>query len=226
MASSTESIVERLQQWTSCDFSDGLSKLGHAHGGFLEGLVMYSPEFQAGKTKIVGPVFTVKFAPKADATAPKLKGNYVDQIPEGSVVFISQPLPHVNACYGGLMSLRAKHLGARGVVIDGFLRDLQEHRDLEFPMFARGTGTTAGGAVCFPSEINVPVQLQSAKQEAIITPGGYIIADLDGVVFLPGDLAENVLEVIPSIVAADEKCAKAIRGGMTVKEAFATYRGK
>lgn len=93
-------------------------------------------------------------------------------------------------------------------------------------MFARGTGTTAGGAVCFPSEINVPVQLQSAKQEATITPGGYIIADLDGVVFLPGDLAEKVLEVIPSIVAADERCAGAIRGGMTVKEAFATYRGK
>lgn len=97
MASSTESFIERLQQWASCDvcvhphcsielaqlnlgriqFSDGLSKLGHAHGGFLEGLVMYSPEFQAGKTKIVGPVFTVKFAPKADVMAPKLKGNYV-----------------------------------------------------------------------------------------------------------------------------------------------------
>ena len=57
--------------------SDALSKLGHAHGGFLEGLVMRSPEYQAGPTKIVGPVFTVKFAPKTDATAPKLQGNYV-----------------------------------------------------------------------------------------------------------------------------------------------------
>jgi regulator of RNase E activity RraA len=38
---------------------------------------MYSPEYQAGKTKIVGPAFTVKFAPKSDQVAPKLKGNYV-----------------------------------------------------------------------------------------------------------------------------------------------------
>lgn len=32
------------------------------------------------------------------------------------------------------MSLRAQHLGAAGVVIDGRLRDLQEHRDLGFPV--------------------------------------------------------------------------------------------
>lgn len=32
------------------------------------------------------------------------------------------------------MSLRAKHLGAAGVVIDGSVRDLQEHRDLGFPV--------------------------------------------------------------------------------------------
>lgn len=32
------------------------------------------------------------------------------------------------------MSLRAKYLGAAGVVIVGSLRDIQELRDLEFPV--------------------------------------------------------------------------------------------
>ncbi|KAF7547234.1 hypothetical protein G7Z17_g7873 [Cylindrodendrum hubeiense] len=188
---------------------------------------MYSPNVQGGgDTKIVGRAFTVKFAPKSNTDAPKLKGNYIDQIPENAVVFISQPAPHVNACYGGLMSLRAKHLGASGVVIDGSVRDVQEHRDLQFPLFARTHGTTAGGAVCFPSEINVPVQLQSAIQDATVNLNDYIIADQDGVVCLPADLAEKVLELIPGIVAADKKCAEAISAGMSVQEAFATYRGK
>lgn len=40
----------------------------------------------------------------------------------------------INACYGGLMSTRAKHSGAVGTVIDGRLRDLQEHRDLDYPV--------------------------------------------------------------------------------------------
>jgi regulator of RNase E activity RraA len=93
-------------------------------------------------------------------------------------------------------------------------------------MFARKVGTTAGGAVCFPSEIDVPVTLQSPIQKATINPGDYIIADLDGVVCLPAGLAEKVLDIIPGIVAADKKCAGAIRGGMTVQAAFSTYRGK
>ena len=60
--------------------ADGLSKLGHKHGGFLEGLCMFSPEYRSGPTKIVGPAMTVKFAPKSDTNAPKIQGNYVSGI--------------------------------------------------------------------------------------------------------------------------------------------------
>lgn len=57
--------------------SDGLSKLGHKHGGFLEGLHIYSPGYRTGKTKTVGQAFTVKFVTKEDKNAPKVQGNYV-----------------------------------------------------------------------------------------------------------------------------------------------------
>lgn len=70
------------------------------------------------------------------------------------------------------------------------------------------------------------MKLQSSIQEAVINPGDYIIADLDGVVCLPQDLAEKVLKIVPGIVTADERCAQAIKNGMTVEEAFKTYRGK
>lgn len=149
----------------------------------------------------------------------------MDKIPSGAVAFISQPLPHVNAVYGGLMTLRAKTLNVAGVVIDGRVRDLNEHRALGFPLFARAVGTTAGGEVCRPSEINVPVQLNSVIQEAWIQPGDYIIADLNGVVRLPVELAEKVLDAIPGIVKADEKCAEGIKAGRSVEEVFKEFRG-
>lgn len=80
--------------------------------------------------------------------------------------------------------------------------------------------------MCFPSEVNVPVKLQSSIQNAIVNPSDYIIADQDVVVALPSELAEKVLELIPGIVDADEKAAEAIRGGMSVQVAFKTSRGK
>lgn len=58
----------------------------------------------------------------------------MDQVPKDAVVFLSQPKPHINAVFGGLMALRAQQIGAAGAVVDGRLRDLQEHRDLEFPV--------------------------------------------------------------------------------------------
>lgn len=187
---------------------------------------MYSPEFQSGETKLIGQAYTVKFVPKTDEAAPKVQGDYIDKIPSGAVIFISQPLPDVNAVYGGLMSLRAKTLNAAGVVIEGRVRDLNEHRALEFPLFSRAVGTTAGGEVCRPSEVNVSVRLNSDVQRAWIQPGDYIIADLNGVVRLPEELAERVLDAIPGIVEADEKCAEGIRGGRTVEEVSKEFRGR
>ncbi|GKZ73193.1 hypothetical protein AnigIFM50267_009870 [Aspergillus niger] len=219
-----QEIIERLKQWGACDVADGLSKLKHPHGGFLEGLTLYSPEYQAGETKIVGQAFTVKFVPKDDEAAPKLSGNYIDMVPPGAVIVISQPLPQVNAVYGGLMTLRAQALGAAGVVIDGRVRDLGEHRALKFALFARSVGTTAGGAVCRPSEVNVPVRLHSEHQEAWINPGDYIVADLNGVVRVPREVVEKVLDVIPEIVEADRKCAEGIRAGRSVEDVFKVFR--
>lgn len=57
----------------------------------------------------------------------------IDSIPAGAVLFISSPKT-VNAVYGGLMSTRAQASGAIGTIVDGRVRDLQEHRGLRFPV--------------------------------------------------------------------------------------------
>lgn len=50
----------------SCDVSDALVKLKFRNGGFLSGLTMWSPERQNGPTKIIGPAYTVEYAPLND----------------------------------------------------------------------------------------------------------------------------------------------------------------
>lgn len=102
------------------------------YGGVLDGIKLWSPEHQSGDTRIAGPVYTVKYVLNS-SEEKKVDGHYIDTVPKDHIVFISSP-PVVNAVYGGLMSTRAKHLGALGTVCDGLIRDLQDHRDLGFPV--------------------------------------------------------------------------------------------
>jgi regulator of RNase E activity RraA len=49
-------------------------------------------------------------------------------------MYIQQPKGLPSACWGGLMSTRAQKLGSLGTIIDGRMRDAQEHRDMGFPV--------------------------------------------------------------------------------------------
>ncbi|CAK7268516.1 hypothetical protein SEPCBS57363_003133 [Sporothrix epigloea] len=221
----TDPIVQQLANFTACDVADALLKLKHPNGGFLAGITLWSPERQAGPTKIVGPVYTVKYAPLSDV-AEKVEGHYVDTIPAGAVVFLSSP-PTPNAVYGGLMSTRARYRGAVGTVIDGRLRDLQEHRDLGYPVFARDVGTTAPQEVVKVVGINIPVTFTGTHdQNVLISPGDYLVGDLNGVVVLPQHLAAQAIPLMQPQVSADEQMAAAIQGGMSFVDASKKYRGK
>lgn len=78
-------------------------------------------------------VYLVPFQPStASIILSWLSNSQIDSVPSGSVLFISAPPKTVCAVYGGLMSTRAKYLGAAGTIVDGRIRDLQEHRDLDY----------------------------------------------------------------------------------------------
>ncbi|KAH8899181.1 RraA-like protein [Thozetella sp. PMI_491] len=216
-------IIEALQKFTTCDVSDALCKLQFPNGGFLSGLTMWSPKRQEGDTKIVGPAYTVKYVP-LDDPSPSHPTHYIDSIPAGAVVFVSCPPRTPNAVYGSLMSARAKASKAVGSVIDGRFRDLQEQRDLGFPVFARDVGTAPPAQLVKVVATNVPVELQNDEQDLTINPGDYIIGDINGVVVLPKHLAEAVLPLMARQVAADSQMAVAIQEGMSFSEASKTYR--
>lgn len=73
-------------------------------------------------------------------------------------------------------------------------------------------------------QINAPVKLQSEDQDATISPGDYLIGDINGVVCLPKALAEKVVALIPSQVEADERMAKALMQGKPFEQASKEHR--
>lgn len=94
---------------------------------------MYSP----GKgTSIYGPAITVKMVEtKSPGPTPSL--HFADANKEGHIMYIQQPKGLPSACWGGLMSTRAQKLGSLGTIIDGRMRDTQEHIDMKYPVSLR-----------------------------------------------------------------------------------------
>lgn len=75
-------------------------------------------------------------------------------------------------------------------------------------------------------QVNVPVKLNHETLDATISPGDFLVADLNGVVCIPKDLTSKVLEVLPEQAEADANMAKSISEGTSFAEASKMFRKK
>jgi len=119
------------------------------------------------------------------------------------------------------MAVRMKYLGVQGVVVDGRVRDLAELQGCGLPVFAKGTSTVGSGAEAKSGQREVPVVIEGVA----IAPGDIIFCDpLEGVVAIPRLLLTDVLELMPKLVAQDDKVKEDVEHGMSVFEAFKRHR--
>lgn len=176
---------------------------------------MFSPGVMCTKSKIFGPAYTVRMVRDSDKASPSPPKHFADAIPKDSVVFVSQPKGLVSACWGGLMSTRAKKLGAAGVVIDGRFRDLAEHQELGVGLFARDISILGSNTFTRSSELNVPVTYTSTEggEAVVIQPGDYIVGDADGVVAVPVDKVEGCVDFCQSRYDIDEQTRECLENG-------------
>lgn len=175
---------------------------------------MFSPGVMCTKTRLFGPAYTVRMVRDSDKASPSLAKHFADAISRDSVVFISQPKGILSACWGGLMSTRAKTLGAAGVVIDGRFRDLAEHQEMGIKLFARDTSVLGSASFTRSSELNVPVIYESEVGEAVtVRPGDYIVGDADGVVAVPVDKIESCVNLCQERFEIDEETLKHLKNG-------------
>jgi len=158
---------------------------------------------QPGK-RLVGRALTIRFLPfrkDLDAAARELakEGDwdrrfYIragEEAKPGDVVVVDLGGTEGNIFFGDVTALGIALRGAKGVIIDGGTRDLAELSDepfKDFPVFARFFDVNPARWV--GAEWNVPIRVGSAT----VLPGDIVVADAEGILFVPPDIVAGVIE--------------------------------
>ena len=204
--SDSESL--RLAQLDSCAVSDAMDKLG------LSGIVIGIQRLTTTR-RISGRVHTVRMDKDDGSPSTRHLGtSAIAASQPGEVIVMEQRTGIDAACWGGNLSFGAKLRGVAGVIVDGPVRDVDEARDYDFPVFARSaTARTARGRI---REGATDVAITVG--DVTVHPGDFVVADGSAVVFILQADIVRVLDAAEAIAARERAMVAALKDGTPITE--------
>lgn len=132
---------------------------------------------------------------------------------EGEVLIVSGGSKKY-AFFGELMSTLAQTRKVEGAIIDGLTRDSAQTRYIQFPVFSRDNYARDIKKRGIVEAEDISVYINRVK----INKGDLIIGDYDGVIIVPAQLEETVLNRALESAKLEERIKAAIRAGIPIKD--------
>ena len=206
-----QDVLEQARDLTTAEISDALDYLRLPGSALGIGHIV-------GPKKIFGPAFTVRFAP-VNTAKPGTVGDYLDDIPPGSVAVLDNAGRTDCTVWGGIMSQVAAHRGFGGTVINGVCRDTAEAESADYPLYAVGRFMRTGKDRVQVEAIGEAVTLGGVR----VCHGDLVVADADGVVVVPAANVMNVLRRALAMSTVEKGIVKAALSGMKLSEARSQF---
>lgn len=170
---------------------------------------------------VVGRAMTVLESDILEEEAGKPFGlmlEALDDMGEDEVYICSGSSPNY-ALVGEIMCTRMQVKKAAGAVVNGFHRDTRGIEEINFPCFSYGAYAQDQAPRGRVIDYRVPIEIEGTK----VNPGDLVFGDLDGVVIIPREIEQEVVERAYEKALGEKHVGNAIRKGMGAKEAFDTY---
>ena len=162
---------------------------------------------------MVGFASTAAFRSSAAPVGGDAYGSFGDQVATfeelpGPAVMVFQDLddPAVGATFGEVMCSVYKAFGSSGLITSGGGRDLQQIRDIGYPVF---TGSTiCSHAYCHILHIGLPVHVGGL----VVDQGDLLHGDLNGVTSIPTEIAAELVDVADEFIDAEKIVLDYVQG--------------
>lgn len=199
-------LINAIKKMDTASISDAMDRLGIAGG-----LLGIHPVMR--KRKICGDAFTVHYIPCG--VEKGTVGDFIDDVKPGQVVVIDNSGRTDCTVWGDIMTTTAKIHGIEGTVIDGVCRDVDGIEALGYGIYTKSTYMVTGKDRVTVDYTNKPVSISGVQ----IRPGDIILGDDSGVIAIPADKAEEILEQAKHIEEVEQKIIAEVKAGLSLKAA-------
>jgi 4-hydroxy-4-methyl-2-oxoglutarate aldolase len=209
--------LETLQPLNAAVLSDTLDSLGltqQAMKPFMRPLDEQLRLIGRARTGVYMPVY----APPAPGENPyEVEIALVDDLAPGDVVVLACDGPTERiAPWGELLSTASVARGATGCVTDGLVRDVQQIREMRFPVFCGGIGPLDTKGRARMIERDVPVVCGGVA----VRSGDLVFGDVDGLVVIPREVEDEVVRRALEKVSGENQSREALQRGEKLADVF------
>jgi regulator of RNase E activity RraA len=166
-------------------------------------------------------VFTEKIAGTANKLMEKPFGLMLEALDDlrTNEIYVNTGSSPRNALWGEMMSTRARILGSRGAVLNGYVRDTKAILDMGFPTFGFGSYGQDSAPRYKVVDFRVPVEIGAVR----VRPGDILFGDIDGVLLVPAEAEIEVFTKALEKARGEKLVRKAIEAGSSAVQAFAKF---
>jgi len=200
-------IIRRVMDRPEAALTNALGQLGVATVHEAQGrhglMRPYMRPIYA-EARLAGPAVTVSCQPGDNLMIHAS----IDVVKAGDVLVVTTTAESTDGMFGELLAESCRAHGVVGLVIDAGVRDVAELTAMRFPVWSKAI-SAQGTVKATAGSVNVPVVCAGA----MINPGDIIVADLDGVVVVPIENAQEIARLAEERRAKEERSRERLRAG-------------